>query len=535
MRKILLLLEAILVLNSFGLAQRSHLTRIFDFNGADFDYAVKGIVGANDSLYILSNTPDGRGVFFRIDGDGNGYSVIWKFDEVNYEPYSLLSDGNTIYGTTRFSANGGGALFKYSFADHSFEFIRDFNSADVVDVQVKQITGDKLWLCSQSSPVDNGSICTIKKDGTDFRKIYNDTNMEKGQDPADFVLHGDDIYIACYGGGELIPDGTGTFESSGCFIRIKANGTGYEKLVNGGEAGKGTQPQSLVIRGDKLIGLFANSGHQTPLGARFFRCNLDGTSYEPLGALEGRSLTQMLSTDSLIYGVSAFQVFGINPVSGEYRIFDELLSNPDFGYDIAANPAFLNGNIFMATQQGGFNGGGSILKWHNLAPEITNIVLPDTISVFTDAVLDSIFNDPEGDSLSYSFEYDTIAVEVHEKSRKITFMADQSKNVEVKITANDGWGGQRTSIQKIIATSNSGVKNPRLSGCQGIFPNPGNSVLYLGSSNAQLAEIYTPTGILIKSWKNPGNKIDVSSVNSGVYIVRYQTDGIFYSQKVIKY
>lgn len=45
MRKILLLLEAILVLNSFGLAQSSHLTRIFDFDGADFEYGVKGSLG----------------------------------------------------------------------------------------------------------------------------------------------------------------------------------------------------------------------------------------------------------------------------------------------------------------------------------------------------------------------------------------------------------------------------------------------------------------------------------------------------------
>lgn len=534
MRKILLILAALSVFNFFGLAQRSHLTRIFDFNGADFDYAVKGIVGANDSLYILSGTPDGRGIFFRIDGDGNGYSLIWKFDEVNYGPYSLLSDGNTIYGTTRFSANGCGTLFKYSFADHSFVFIRDFSFFEAAEIRVIQITGDKLWLCSQGSPVDYGSICTIKNDGTDFRKIYNDTNMEKGQYPVDFVLHGEDIYIACYGGGELVPDGTGTFESAGCFIRIKADGTGYKKIVSGGEKGKGTQPQSLVIRGDKLIGLFANSGHQTPLGARFFRCSLDGTSYEPLGALDGRSLTRLLSTDSLIYGVSAFHVFGINPVSGEYRIFDKLLSNPDFGYDITANPAFLNGNVYMATQQGGFKGGGSILKWKNVAPEISN-ELPDTISVISDAVLDSIFSDPEGDSLSYSIEYDTTAVKVHEKVGKIDFMPDQSNEVEIKITANDGWGGKRTYLQKIAGTSNSVQRTPRLSGYSGIYPNPGNSVLYFGSYNAQFAEIYTPTGTLVKSWKNPGNKIDISSMNPGIYIICYRANGILYSQKIIKY
>lgn len=534
MIKLIITLTTILIFNFLGLSQNSHLTRIYDFNGDDFDYGVKGMVGANDSLYILSNTPDGRGIFFRIDGDGNGYKVIWKFDNINYAPGSLLTDGNVIYGTTRLSAQGGGALFRYSLQDYSFTFIKDFNYLDISEVQVKYIKDDILWLCSQGSSVDNGSICTIKNDGTQFEKIYNDTNLEKGQNPVDFVFHEDNIYIACYGGGVLIPTGSGTFEYTGCFIRIKSDGTGYQKLVNGGEEDKGTQPQSLIIRENKLIGLFANSGNNIPSGARFFRCNLDGSSYELLGALSRRSLTNMLSTDSLIYGISFSQIFGVNPLNGEIRIFDDLLDNPDFGYDMTANPALLNGKVYMATQQGGPNRGGTILKWTNAPPEL-NKVKTKSIHISSEIALNELFSDPEGDSLTYNFEYDSNAITVDEKNGKLTITPLQTGEAEIKITANDGWGGHKIYSQKISSTTTSVSINQVSPGDPIIYPNPNNSVLYLGSNDFESVEILTLAGTLIKSYKNPGNKINISSLENGTYIIRYQTNEIFYSQKVIKY
>jgi hypothetical protein len=534
MKKLMVALTSMLIFNLLGLSQNSHLTRIYDFNGNDFDYGIKGMVGANDSLYIISNTPDGQGIFYRIDGEGNGYQVIWKFDNKNFAPSSLLTDGKVIYGTTRFSEQGGGTLFRYSLQDYSFTFIKDFNYLDISEVQVKYIKDDILWLCSQSSTVDNGSICTIKKDGTQFKKIYNNTDFEKGQNPVDFVFHGDHIYIACYGGGGVfIPAGDGTFESTGCFIRIKSDGTEYQKLVNGGEEDKGSQPQSLIIRENKIIGLFAYSGNKLPLGARFFRCNLDGSSYEPLGALNHRSLSNMLSADSLIYGISFSQIFGVNPFNGEVRIFDDLLDNPDFGYDMTATPVLLNGYVYMATQQGGPNRGGTILKWTNSPPEL-NDVKPDSVYVLSEIALNELFSDPEGDSLTYNLEYDSISIAVIEKSGKITITPLQTGDAEVKITANDGWGGHKTYSQKISSTTTSVAKNQVSNVDPIIYPNPNNSVLYLSSSDFELVEILTLTGRLIKSYKNPGNKIDISSLENGIYIIRYQTNEILYSQKIIK-
>lgn len=538
MKKVILTQLIVLSFSLIGLCQESHLSLVHDFEGADFDHSVKGMVGTNDSLYIIGNTPDGKGVFFRMDENGNGYEMIWAFDKVNFAPNSIIANDTVIYGTTRFSSNGGGILFKYSLKDFSFEIIKNFHSNEAQEVQVKYITDSVLWLSSQWSLVDEGSICIINKDGTDFKKIYNDTNLEKGQNPVDFVFHENHIYIACYnGGGNPYPDGTGSTVYSGSFIRIKADGTGYENLIKGGD-NVGTQPQSLIIRENKLIGLFAYSGSNYALGGQFFRSELDGSSYDSLGALDNRALTKMLSTDSLIYGISAFNIFGINPFNGEIRIFDDLESDPNFGYDVVANPAFLNGYVFLAAQQGGPNAGGTILKWINQAPEVNERSNEDsnarTSRRTTEINLNDLFTDPEGDFLTYTFEYDNESVTLVESNGTLTLTPLISDEVDVKITANDGWGGNTSTT--ITLNSNGTVTKVQENEFKiYVYPNPTRSRLKINALNVESVEVLDLNGKVLKSHVNPNNEVDISSLGNGAYIIKYYVEGKFYTQKIIKY
>lgn len=533
MKKLIFTLSIVLIFSLACLSQVSHLTLIYDIEGNDFDYSVEGMVGTNDSLYIISNTPDGRGKFFRIDENGKGYKVIWEFDNVDRLPFSLIANDTVIYGTTRGSSNGGGAVFKYSLKDHSFEYIKKFTPYETREIQVKYITDSVLWLTSHSSVYDEGSIITLKKDGSEFKKIYDDTNPEKGQNPVDFVFYNDSIYIACYNGGGIpYPDGLGEYVSSGCFIRIKSDGTGYEMLVKGGDD-KGTQPQSIIIRENKIYGLFAKSGSNWSLGGQFFRSNLNGTSYDSLGALSRRSLTKMLSTDSLIYGISFSQIFGINPYDGEIRIFDDLLNDPDFGYDMVTSPALLNGSVFISAQQGGPNRGGTILKWTNRDPEIKESQAKNS-QTSTQIVLSELFTDPEGDRLTYDFEYDRVAVDLSESNGTLTVTPLKSGETEVKITAKDGWNGYKSYSLK-VSFPTSVLKSEEDPGNLLLYPNPATSILNLGSETLESVEILTLNGKLIKSYKNPGPSINISTLEKGLYVIRWQKKGYFYSQKIIKY
>lgn len=514
-----------------GLGQDNHLSLIYDFVGANFDHAVKAMVGTNDSLYIICETPNRQGIFFRIDENGVGYKVICEFDNVNYAPYSLIGNDTVIYGTTRFSKNGGGTLFEYNLKDYSFRFISDFSYNDVQDVKVKYITDSVLWLCSQYSFVDEGSIFTIKKDGTQLTKIYNDTSIDKGQNPTDFVFHDDSIYIACYNGGGIpYPDGTGSYVSSGSFIRVKSDGTGYEKIVMGGD-GIGTQPQSVIVRENKIIGLFAYSGSDYSVGGQVFRCNLNGSAYDSLGALKDRALTKMFSTDSLVYGISLSQIFGINPFDGEIRIFDDLYTNPDWGWDVCASPAFLNGYVFFAAQQGGPNEGGTILRWTNRPPAINTTA--KSIFASKEIILDQLFTDPEGDSLSYELDYNSDEISVVQSNGKLTLTLLNEKQANIKITANDGWNGHN-AITITLSPNTSILDRNENSNVIRVFPNPTNSLLIVDSEGIDMIEIYALNGKLVKSIMNPNKEIDISNLEKGVFLVKFFINGRLYSKKIIK-
>ncbi|MEP1097438.1 MAG: T9SS type A sorting domain-containing protein [Cyclobacteriaceae bacterium] len=538
MKRSILTLTIFLCFNQVILGQESHLSLIYDFDGEDFDYSVRGMVGTNDSLYIISNTPNGQGVFFRIDENGDGYQEIWEFNNINYAPSSLKANDTIIYGTTRFSSNGGGSIFQYSLQDYSFEIVKDFDPNDAQEIQIKYVTDSVLWLSSLQSFIDEGSIFIINKDGTNFEKIYNDTNFEKGQNPVDFIFHEDNIYIACYAGGGIpYPDGTGSTVASGSFIRINADGTGYENIIQGSDQ-VGTQPQSLLIRENKLIGLFAYSGSNGALGGQFFRSNLDGSSYDSLGALDNRALTKMLSTDSLIYGISAFNVFGINPFDGEIRIFDDLQSNPDFGYDVVSNPAYLNGDVFLAGQQGGPNSGGTILKWLNKDPEVNESSTVNSngrlLKTTSDIDLNLLFSDPEEDLLTFSFEYDEESASISVSNGILTITPLMPDQVDVKITATDGWAGYNSAT--ITLTPDETITSVQVQEPKSFFyPNPVHSTLKFSGSNIQSIEVLGPDGKIYTSVINPQNEINISSLRNGLYLVKSTIDGKPYFQRIIKY
>lgn len=539
MKKLILTVSGIFLFVLIGLSQKSHLQLIYDFKGNDFEYGVIAMAGANDSLYIISNTPDGRGRFFSLDENGNGFNLIWEFDNVRKAPNSLIAYGNEIYGTTRFSPNGGGTLFRYSLVNHSFKFIKDFHDKNAQEVQIKHINGNLLWLTSQVSFEDNGSICTINPDGSDFKKIYNDTDMEKGQNPVDFIIYRNKIYIACYnGGGILHAVGDGTYESSGCFIRINTDGTGYEKLIIGGDEHGGSQPQSLIIDQNKITGLFAHTRiKKKQYGGQFFQCNLDGSSFQSLGVLGGRCLTRMSSTDSLIYGISSYQIFGVNPIDGEVRIFKNLLNNPDFGYDMTANPAILNGNVYISTLQGGPNRGGTILKWTNEAPQLDSMYTKSG-SISSEIILSDLFTDPEGDSLSYDFEYNTDDINLSETNGILTILPLKSGDTEVKITANDGWLGHNSIIYTLGTLTSVLDKEKTLTNLR-VYPNPVTREIHIENNNYKnlsVSVIDMQGRVVVKQHLNNKNAVIPIDAVPGVYnvLITDRIGQVLLNKKIIK-
>lgn len=81
-------------------------------------------------------------------------------------------------------------------------------------------------------------------------------------------------------------------------------------------------------------------------------------------------------------------------------------------------------------------------------------------------------------------------------------------------------------------TRQAEVKESRIS----VYPNPTENVLYIDSTDeVQSVKIYSVSGsVVISLDKLNGNSIDVSSLASGMYVVRIQTEDGNYTQKVFK-
>jgi hypothetical protein len=525
------------------LAQTSHLSLVYDVEGADFDYPIRGMVGANDSLYVLCNTPDWRGKFYRIDGNGDGYKEIATFDGDDYGVSSIAGNDTVIYITTYNTP----ALYKYSLKDYSFKLVKKFDWSEVSAIQIKYITDSVLWFSSDDTMEDYGSIFSTNYEGTNLKKLHSFTNPDLPRNPADFFFFGNKVYISCWGGGSAVPNpwdpGTSTY--AGGIIRMNLDGTGYEDIISGGIE-NGTNPTSLVVRGDKLYGVFAYSSTQH-LGGQFFRSNLDGTEYDSLGGLPERSLGRLLPTNNLIYGVGTFSVFGINPANGQIRISNDLLSNPDFGTDVVTSPAYLNKQVYITAQQGGPNGGGTILKWINKAPQIDDSYIQSingrVRSTKSEISLNELFTDPELDHLSFSWEYNQDFIAISESDGIITLTPLTADAVEVRITAIDGWAGRKSVIAELSpdgTTNFIAIDDEIITGIDNeqpafyVYPNPTSSILKLSASSVKSIVVLGTDGKIYATFHNPKDEIDISSLHNGVYYVKSHINGNVNVQRIIK-
>ena len=511
---------------AFG--QDSHVSVIHDFEGEAFDFQVRSIVALQDSLYFIVNNPKTKGSFVCMAEDGSGYREIIKFDSVNCFPSSIISNDSVIYGTTRGSKDGGGTIFKYTLKTNSFKIMTEFSYTNVTDILIKQIKDSTIWLIETGA--EGGSIFTVKLDGSDFKKIYSFNDKAKGRYPTDLHILNDTAYIALYSGGESFPQGDGTFIEMGCFSKMNLDGSSYEPILMGGKA-TGMNPYSILVNNNKLFGMFSYSAGIQNVNGQFFSANLDGSKYDSLGGVKGRVISNMLSTDSLIYAISTTEVFGINPFNGEYRVFDDLESDTTFGFDVCSNMVASKGAIYFATQQGGSSNGGTILKWINKNPVINKSGFID-FHKRKEIDLNTLFNDPEGDSLTFGFEYDENNLKIETVNGKLKVTNLNEKESVLKIRTSDGWGGYASFSQKIglgIASLDQFENEDVI-----FYPNPVTNALCFDNKNIDFMEVLSLNGDLLFSVKNPEDQLNISVLENGIYLLKFQIKGKSFIRKIIK-
>ena len=530
--RILLFIFCSLTISLHVLSQESHISVVLDLDGKDFEKSVRSIVPTKDSLYVIANTEDQKGEFYCIDKKGKGYKKIKTYDEDYYQPFSLKIKDSIIYGTTRFSKNKGGSIFKYSLKDYRYEILYDLDYNEFQDVKIHLVNDTAIWLTSALvKEKEYGSIFYAKKDGSAVKKIFTSTDILQGKQPSDLVIYKDTIFISWYGGGKLYPDGQGTFTEAGLIAKCNIDGSNYKTIVSGNDT-TGSQPYSVVIKNGRLFGLFSYSGNQGK--ASFFSSDLEGLDYKFIGSLNNRVVTNMVESDSLIYGFSFNEIFGIDPYTGEYRIFDKLTQNSDFGTDITSNACVYDNQMFFATQQLGLNNGGAILSWKNIKPIIDTT--GQTIGRLKRSVIDlnKVFKDSEKDSLSFYVDYNQKDLEVIRNGNTLTFKQLSEGLASLKVTANDGWGGYSTLIYNIGKSKTASNSELTLEKSISFYPNPVISILFFKDLNPSLVQIFSFEGKLMLEKKNVENSINVEDLAKGSYLMKIENNEDIFITKFIK-
>jgi len=176
-----------------------------------------GLILLGNTLYGTTRTAgsSNNGTIFRINTDGAGFTNLHNFAGFPSEGYSpqgsLISSGNTLYGTT---FNGGisnaGTVFCIDTNGASYRTLHSFVISDGLQpVSDLFLSGNTLYGTTQygSSPF-SGNVFSMNTDGTDVKNLYNftatlnSTNSDGASLLAGVILLGNTLYgVASQGGG----------------------------------------------------------------------------------------------------------------------------------------------------------------------------------------------------------------------------------------------------------------------------------------------------------------------------------------------
>jgi uncharacterized repeat protein (TIGR03803 family) len=224
--------SAFLVLHDF--------TALDSVTGTNADGAVpwSGLIQSGNTLFGTTSAGGGggSGTIFSINTNGNNFTTLRSFTPMDSLtatnsdgaiPYGgLVLSNNIIYGTTTAGGQGGrGTIFSISTNGLGFTVLHDFSPTDPVAgtnadgaaaCAALTLAGTVLYgTAPHGGAAANGTIYSVKTDGTQFQTLYNFTAMNSsngtnadGAFPvAGLLLLGNSLYGTTFSGG---PGSAGT-------------------------------------------------------------------------------------------------------------------------------------------------------------------------------------------------------------------------------------------------------------------------------------------------------------------------------------
>ncbi len=191
------------------------------------------------------------GVIFAMDTNGSNYKILFNFnDSIGSGPAGDLTlSGTKFYGMTE---SGGkdykGVIFSIDTNGHNYKILLQFNDTNGgYPYSSLTLLGDKLYGgASYGGAYNDGVIFTIDTNGSNYRIIHNFDGAD-GSDPWGVLnLSGGVLYGMAAGGGTY---------GYGVIYSIDTNGTNYSVLFNFNGGDGGSPRGGLTISGDVFYGL----------------------------------------------------------------------------------------------------------------------------------------------------------------------------------------------------------------------------------------------------------------------------------------
>ncbi len=351
------------------------------------------LVLSGSMLYGMTRTGGSgvsAGTIFKVGTDGNGYAVMRRLTGAiggdGMLPWgSLIVGGSTLYGMT-FSggSNNKGTIFKIDTDGNNFSLLRSFAGGTTDGYSPYGdllLVGSTLYGMTYWGGTDNkGVVFKVDTDGANFAILHSFAGATAdGESPRAGALVTDGTYL--YGmtwvGGE---------SSLGAIFKLKISDSSYSLLHSfaGNASSDGAYPLGqLILSGSWLYGLTNTGGAGTYDGGTIFKLDTDGGNYSLLHSFQGGSdgiypEGGLTLSGSRLFGSTTEggagnygTIFGIDTNGSNYRTvwsFCDSTSNP--GSHPAGSPAMNGGKAYGMTTLGGSSGYGIVYSVDAATAEI---------------------------------------------------------------------------------------------------------------------------------------------------------------------
>jgi len=303
-------------LDGTGYAVIKHLTGSLD----DSSNPYSGLVQGSSDGALYGTTHGGGfancGTVFKLNLDGTGYGIIWRFLEAGGDGESaqetlLLGSDGALYGTTAGGGSGNeGTVFKLNSDGTGYTVLKSFFGSDGAYPAGELVEGSDGALYGTTESGGNNSCGTVfkmNKNGSGFVVLKSFSGGSNGRYPQGLLEGSDNVlYGTAAGGG-----------GAGCGIvfRLNKNASGFTVLRSFTGMGDANQPQAGLLEGGggTLYGTTYYGG--TSDKGAIFKLNKDGSGYLVLKSFTGTDGDGSHPQAALVQG-SDGALYGTTPYGG---------------------------------------------------------------------------------------------------------------------------------------------------------------------------------------------------------------------------